>query len=292
MFLYHCITIKTKKMKPILFLSIISAFILTSCCDEKNTNAAEQSANQTQLIDSTNNSEYLTYATLWYQKSAELQAIYYQNFNLAKLMLDKYIKENRLKLKKKPRAIITDIDETVLDNSPYNANLILKGTSYNKETWNAWVNEKRAKALPGALEFLKYAQEKGIEIFYISNRNTNEIDPTIENLKNEHFPFADKEHMFFKTETSDKSIRRNKIAETHEIILLLGDNLRDFDEIFGNRGNDAGFNVTAENKNKFGSVFIVFPNPMYGEWEKHIYKGNFDKSDAEKKESRRQMLTK
>ena len=278
-------------MKKIIILSIAALFFWTSCCEEKKENVEEIIIKDS--VDTTLKSEHLVMATLWFQKSAEMQAIYYQNFKFAKMMLDEKMKENRFKIKKKkPKAIITDIDETILDNSPYNAGLIEKGTSYNKESWAIWVNEKRAKALPGALDFCNYAKEKGVEIFYVSNRSADRIDATVENMKNEGFPFADKEHMYLKTETSNKTDRRNNILENYDVILLLGDNLRDFDEIFGNRGEDFGFNVVDKNKDKFGTNFIVFPNPIYGEWEKAVYKGDFSISDEDKRKMRVDALDK
>lgn len=278
-------------MKKILILSLGVVLFITSCCKEKEVKVEKEIVKE--MSDTLNNSEHLSMATLWYQKAAEVKAIYYQNYNFAKTILDKNIKKDRFKLKKKmPKAIITDIDETVLDNSPYNASLILTGKSYNKESWKKWVDEKRAKALPGAVDFCNYAKEKSVEIFYVSNRSEKDIDATIENLIKEGFPYADKEHLFLKTKTSDKTERRNKILENYDVILYLGDNLRDFDETFGGRGSDFGFGITNENKETFGTKFIVFPNPMYGEWEKGFYNGDFSKSDKEKRQMRKDALIK
>lgn len=280
-------------MKKILVLSLSVIFFITSCCDDKATSTEKETIKEKKTVDTLLNSEHLSMATLWYQKSAELQAIYYQNYNLAKLMLEKSVKKNKFKIKKKkPLAIITDIDETILNNSPYSASLIINGTSYNKESWTNWVNEKRAKALPGAVGFFNYAKENGVEVFYLSNRSEKSTDATIENLKKEGFPYADKEHMYLKTTTSNKTDRRNKILEKYNVILYLGDNLRDFDEVFGGRGDDFGFGITKENKETFGSKFIIFPNPMYGEWEKGLYNGDFSKSNEEKRKMRREKLNK
>ncbi len=274
-------------MRNILLLSLGVVLFLSSCC--KN----EEVSVEKQKTDTLLNSEHLTMATLWYQKAAEVQAIYLQNFNLAKMLVEKNIKKDRLKIKKrKPKAIITDIDETILNNSPYTSSLILNGTSYKKDSWAKWVNKKRAKALPGAVDFCNFVKEKGIEIFYVSNRSAKSTDVTIENLKNEGFPFADKEHMFLKTKTSDKTERRNKILENFDVILYLGDNLRDFDETFAHRGDDFGFGITHENKETFGTKFIVFPNPMYGEWEKGFYNGDFSLPDTIKRKMRKDALIK
>ena len=93
---------------------------------------------------------------------------------------------------KKPLAIIADVDETVLDNSPYDGKLILNNTTYNRESWVEWGNLEIAEAIPGALEFLKYASEKNVEIFYISNRYSEQLDATVNNLKKLGFPDAKK----------------------------------------------------------------------------------------------------
>lgn len=274
-------------MKKFILFSFVTVFFITPCFAQNDENIEETIINN--AADTLLKSEHLSMATLWFQKSAENRALYYQTYAFAKIMLDKNLKESK---SKKPKAVITDIDETVLDNSPYNAGLIEKGASYDKESWAVWVNEKRAKALPGALDFCNYAKKNGVEVFYVSNRSAERIDATVENMINEKFPFADKDHMYLKTETSNKTDRRNSIAENYDVILLLGDNLRDFDEIFGGRGEDFGFKVVDKNKDKFGTKFIVFPNPIYGEWEKAVYKGDFSKSDEEKRKMRVDALDK
>jgi len=276
-------------MKKTILSFLVIALVFTSACKETEVENKEIISEDTTL-----RSEYLSQALVWYQKSAENRAIYYQNFNLAKSIIENSLKGGIFKkiLKSKPLAVITDIDETVLDNSAYNARLLENGTTYSSETWAEWVNEKKAKPLPGALDFCKYCKENGVEIFYVSNRHVDRIDPTIENLKNEGFPYADTAHVLLKTDSSNKTSRREKVAENHTIILYLGDNLRDFDEIFGGRGDDYGMNVVSENKDKFGTQFIIFPNPIYGEWEKPIYKGDFKKTLEEKRQMRKDVLEK
>jgi predicted secreted acid phosphatase len=69
-----------------------------------------------------------------------------------------------------------------------------------------------------------------------------------------------------KTNTSSKVPRRNEIMATHDVILLLGDNLSDLDGLFESRGADFGFGTVDSLVNLFGNRYIVFPNPMYGSW--------------------------
>ncbi len=278
-------------MKKLFFIVVIAVFALSSCCDkEKN---VEKDVIVTKDSSKISNSEHLVMATTWFQKSAEARAIYYQTFSYAKLVLDEKLKKDRFKIKKqKPKAIITDIDETVLNNSPYNARLIENGTHYNSETWTEWIQEKKAEALPGAVDFAHFVKEKGIEIFYISNRSVKNLQATLENLKNVGFPFADKQHILLKDKTSDKTARRDSVLKNYDVILYLGDNLRDFDENFKYAKKMNRNDSVTMHSNLFGAKYIAFPNPMYGEWEKAAYKGDFSISDTEKRKMRIDFLDK
>ena len=242
---------------------IIFAFILSAC-----------KTNVPVVENKINTQEQLVLATIWFNESAEMQASFIQNYKLAKLMIDKQLSSNK-EPEKKP-AVILDLDETVLNNAPYEYKLIVSQKAYTFESWTEWVNLAKAKALPGVLEFTNYAKSKGVEVFYVSNRQApDHIDATIKNLKGLNFPNADKEHVFLRTTTSDKTERRNNVSEKHEIILLIGDNLTDFSEIFANRGEDMGKIIVEKNKDLFGTKYIIMPNPMYGEWTKAIYRNSY-----------------
>ncbi len=95
--------------------------------------------------------------------------------------------------RKKP-AIVLDLDETVLDNSPHQAMSVKTGKGYPYK-WDDWINKAEAEALPGAIDFLKYTESKGVDIYYISNRKTNQLDATIKNLERVGAPQATKEHI-------------------------------------------------------------------------------------------------
>jgi len=279
-------------MKKIILAGAILIFTFSSCCDEKKETAEKEVIAIKDSVE-ISNSEHRVMGVLWFQKSAEAQAVYLQTYNFAKTELDNKLKKDRFKFaKKKPKAIITDIDETVLNNSPYNARLIANGTHYSPETWTEWVKEKKAKALPGAVDFMHYVKEKDIEIFYISNRSVNNLKSTLENLKNVGFPYADEKHILLKDKTSDKTARRNLVLRDYDVIMYLGDNLRDFDENFKYADKMNRNDSVDVRKDLFGSTYIVFPNPMYGEWEKAVYKGDFGKSDEEKRKMRTDALNK
>ncbi len=202
-------------------------------------------------------------STLYHQTAAEMRALSYQAFNLARYRLDQSLRKAGLS---KQQAVVVDIDETVLDNSPHQARLIMENKRY-PEYWAAWCNKAEANPLPGAVEFLNYAHEKGVEVFYVSNRHDSLRKPTLKNLRHLDFPSADDDHIFLKTTTSGKKERRDKISENHEIVLLIGDNLADFSEVFEGGTILERFENADKYKDAFGSRFIVLPNAMYGDWE-------------------------
>jgi 5'-nucleotidase (lipoprotein e(P4) family) len=233
------------------------------------------------------NSEHLTQSVLWYQESDEMVALYYQGYNFARIMLDSYLKKSNSKKKK---AVIVDIDETVLNNSPYEAWLVKNDSSYSKSNWTQWVNKSLADTIPGALSFLNYAKSCGVEVFYISNRGKAEIEPTMKNLNYFGFPYVDENHLLFKTDkNSSKEIRRLAVANDYEIILLCGDNLADFSIAFDDRKGSSFTDSVNKYKAEFGRRFIMLPNPMYGDWEKTIY-GKQDSTSALKDSVRKSIL--
>lgn len=219
-----------------------------------------------QAIGQKTNNDHLLNATIWYQRSGEMKALCYQAYNLAQLRLDQTLsKPLSGKL-----AIVVDIDETVLDNSPFEARCIVNKTVYPKG-WSEWIAESNAVAIPGAVEFLNYTTSKNVEVFYISNRKVDEMQATIINLKKAGFPLADEKHLMLKTSTSNKEERRLNLLKTHNIIMLIGDNLNDFTNIFEKRCPYERNFITDSVRNEFGKRFIVLPNPMYGDWESSLF---------------------
>lgn len=225
--------------------------------------------------------DYSISALLWQQNAAEYRALAYQAFNVAKIQLDDIL-ENKTEYKK-PLAIVTDIDETVLNNSPYNGKLIELNVEYDKTSWLEWGSKKKAKAVPGSLNFFKYAQSKGVKVFYVSNRYDVQKSETLENLQQLGFPFSDEAHILLRTDDSGKESRRLKIKESYEIIMLLGDNLSDFSDVFDNQSTNVRNNKVDSLMVYFGSKFIVLPNAIYGDWEtKGILENNYDWTNFQK----------
>ena len=213
--------------------------------------------------------DHLILATLWYQKSAEMRALYYQCFRNAEIALAENLAWADGVL---PPAVVLDIDETVLDNSPFQGWQVMESKSFNNDDWRRWVELACAAALPGAVEFTRYADSLGVEVFYVSNRTVQEMGPTIENMTALGFANADSMHMLLKETSSSKVERRAKIGNDYDIILLIGDNLADFSGIYEDRGDDLGFAAVEADRELFGSQYIILPNPMYGNWLNELMK--------------------
>jgi predicted secreted acid phosphatase len=135
-------------------------------------------------------------AELWFQTSAEYRALSYQTYRMAEMQFDRWsdILEKRADGKAylpgsvRPVAIVLDLDETVIDNSGFQAFCARQGTSFNDELWLAWVefqglNEKAGPAVPGAPEFLRKVEAMGVTPIYISNRNVGQEGSTINVLR-------------------------------------------------------------------------------------------------------------
>jgi 5'-nucleotidase (lipoprotein e(P4) family) len=223
------------------------------------------------------NLDYTTGGVLYTQKAAEYRALAYQAFNLARLRLDADLDKNNVKRlpkaeRKLPRAIVVDIDETVLDNSPSNAKQIVTNTSFNTKDWYAWGEMRNAKAVPGAVDFLNYAVSKGVKIFYISNRDDVQLQATIDNLNRVGFKDVSPDRVLLrKNGESPKGPRRDVVSSTHRIVMLMGDNLDDFSSAFERKSIADRFAEVDRVRDTWGNRFIVLPNAMYGTWENAIY---------------------
>jgi len=264
-------------MKKQIYALFVLALTLGSCSNSNSTITTPQ--------DQQN--DYLTMSTLWYQRASECRALYYQAFYFAKHSLVANLADSK---NDKPKAVVVDIDETVLDNSPFEAYSIRTGKAFSPKLWKEWTAKAACRATPGALEFLKFAESKGVETFYISNRKVDETVVTLKNLKALGFPFADEAHILLKTNTSVKAVRRDKVSETHDILILAGDNIGDFDELFENRSKGFGFETVDAHKEDFGKRYIVLPNPMYGSWESVAFKGQKGLNPEQKNELRKEAL--
>ena len=218
------------------------------------------------------------WSSAFQQRAAEYKALCLQAFNIARLRVDEALREPTAK----PKVIITDIDETFLDNSPYAVHQALAGKDYDAASWLEWTSKGHADTLWGSFSFFNYAASKNIEIFYVTNRDEKDRTGTLNNLLHFHFPFADNDHLIVRQTSSSKEERRQTIAATHDIILLLGDNLADFSDLFDKKNEEERNKNVQALADEFGKKFIVLPNFNYGGWEDAIYLNSRNWTPAQK----------
>ena len=173
---------------------------------------------------------------------------------------------------REPLAVIVDVDETMLDNTAYQARLVRDGIdAFDDVTWAAWVEERKATALPGAVEFAREAHDQGVTVFYVTNRKAAGFTATLANMRAVGFPMPDDGSTLMVIDeargwTSDKTIRRREVDRTHRVVLTIGDNLGDF--IGGvNVDNSARAALVEPYEAWWGERWFMIPNPAYGSWE-------------------------
>lgn len=218
------------------------------------------------------------YSVLYQQLSPEFKALCYQSYNIARMRLDMALGKPH----EKPLAIVTDVDETILDNTRYEVNRILANKEFDEASWGEWVSRGIADSVPGAPSFFQYAASKGVEVFYITNRGGREKEGTISNLKKLGYPFIDEAHIKFRENTSVKQLRREPILAQYDVVLLIGDNLADFNALFDKRTLDERNRSMRSIANDLGDKFILIPNVQYGDWEQALFGYNYRLTAAEK----------
>ena len=242
-------------------------------------------------------------AVLWTQTSIEHELIYRQIFASATRQLDVALADptwDALPLPPRnlsglPAAVVVDIDETVLDNVPLNARDIVNNQVYGYDRWNTWVDQAKAQALPGAVEFLQAADKKGITVYYITNREHSQVQATVNNLRLRGFPVAHNEQVLAASTPTGhceqagygKNCRRQWVASHARVLMLAGDSFGDFVQ--------AEHNTLAEQRKAatpylawLGQRWFLLPNPTYGNWYSAPY-GDQEKLPFERKRQLKQQ---
>jgi 5'-nucleotidase (lipoprotein e(P4) family) len=248
-------------------------------------------------------------AVLWMQRSEEYRATTETIYRAAADKLDALLKDKRVDalvpeergpgkaLASLKPAVILDVDETVLDNSPYQARLIRDNREYSDPTWDLWVAEKKAKAVPGVVDFAKAASAKGITLLYLSNRAVHLKDATIANLKAVGLPVAS-DAVFLGLGTvvkdceqngTEKNCRRRLAGQDYRVLMQFGDQLGDFVQVLANTP-DARGKLLADYHDWFGERWWMLPNPSYGGWEPAQFNNAWDQPRDARRAAKREAL--
>ena len=225
-------------------------------------------------------------AVLWMQRSIEYRALSETVFRAATERLDAALADTSWDAlvaaertaagdaSSLPPAVILDIDETVLDNSAYQARLVVDGQEFTDPAWDAWVEERKAIPVPGAVAFTQAAAAKGITVFYVSNRSAALTDATLDNLRSQGLP-VQHDGVFLglglqvpgcEQAGSGKTCRRQLVGRTHRVLMQFGDQLGDFVQPAANTPA-LREELHGQYRDWFGARWWVLPNPSYGAWE-------------------------
>ncbi|MEI7036805.1 5'-nucleotidase, lipoprotein e(P4) family [Fulvimonas yonginensis] len=246
-------------------------------------------------------------AVAWSQTAIEHDLIYLQTYRDAQTRLlaaladphwdalakaDRVVPADGLK-----PAVILDVDETVLDNSPYQARLVRSGSEFNEADWAAWCKEARARALPGVVEFTRFAARHGIEVIYLSNRAKDLDQATLANLRAAGLPVAGPQSFLglgtfvegCEQVGSEKGCRRQLVARHHRVLMQFGDQLGDFVDVLPNTP-EGRKRVVAPYLNWIGERWFVLPNPSYGSWEPALFDNDWQAPREERRRRKMQAL--
>jgi 5'-nucleotidase (lipoprotein e(P4) family) len=214
----------------------------------------------------------LTMAVAWKQTAAEYRALYHQGFNLATQKVKDALKNHGKD--DKPLAILTDLDDTLLLPLNYWGLLVESGKDFFDDAiWDAWIPKYEMQPAPGALDFLKYCGDNGVEVYYVTNRDQGEdtFKFALESIKRLGFPYADENHLTVLIETSNKEEAQSAVAEKFDVVCYLGDSLNDFKRSYYVKDVNERISLMETDKALFGDKFIIFPNPTDGHWIRAIF---------------------
>jgi 5'-nucleotidase (lipoprotein e(P4) family) len=292
-------------LRPTALAFAFAVFALSGCRSVPTTDAPPVTAQaaQTAAVSADDNLN----ATVWMQRSAEYRGVTESLYRAAAMRLDAALAdpewdaldpaERTNPARGLPPAVIVDVDETVLDNSPYQARLIRDGREYDEVSWDAWVQQKAARPVPGAVEFARAASARGVTMLYITNRAEHLGAPTLENLRAAGLPVKD-DSVFLglgsfvedcEQEGSEKLCRRLWAGRNYRILMQFGDQLGDFAQISVNTPNDRAA-LFERHRSWFGERWWMLPNPTYGSWEPAVFNNAWNEPREARRARKREAL--
>lgn len=227
-------------------------------------------------------------SVLWYQTSAEFRANSLQTYRQATDLLSKATRDKQWTVwpqanaAQLPPAIIVDIDETILDNSPAAAQDVLTNAAFSTASWDRWVSLAKAEAVPGAVAFVNTAEAMGVKVLYISNRECAkrpgnpsacpQKEDTYKNLQAVGISQISPSQIWLKAEqqdwTSEKESRRQLAMQSYRIIMSVGDDFGDFlPNVKKNITPAQRAALVDEYQAHWGTKFFMLTNPTYGSWD-------------------------
>jgi 5'-nucleotidase (lipoprotein e(P4) family) len=238
-------------------------------------------------------------ATLWTQRAIEYKGNALTVFALARIRLDEAMAdkswtaapvEQKGDFANLPPAVILDVDETLVDNSLYQAWMLKTNATFSIKTWNEFCAAQVSRAIPGAVEFTKYADSKNVKVFYITNRGVETEKDTRENMQKLGFPMGGNVDTFLMQNKKEgwgsaKGTRRAVVTKDYRVLLNIGDNFGDFDDRYRTSEADRMKAYEADMA-YWGKQWLMLPNPTYGSFDSATYGHDFKKPVAEQRKAK------
>lgn len=231
-------------------------------------------------------------AVLWQTTSAEYQVLARSIYASAQAQLERALADanwtalpsQQDNYQRLPPAVIMDIDETVIDTSAFQSQLVRDQARFSSRPWRQWQERNQPSAVPGAVEFIAAAESRGVKIFFVTNRDHATEETTRRNLAAIGLSLPnDLDTVLCRSErtdwSNDKESRRRFIAQSYRVVMMFGDDLGDFISEF--RLLPAARLAAALKRGQWGSRWFMLPNPMYGSWEGSLYDFRTDLSPDE-----------
>ena len=242
-------------------------------------------------------------ATLWTQRSVEYKANALTVFALARLRLDEALAdknwtaapaEQKADYQALPPAVVLDVDETLLDNSRYQVWMLKNDQTFSTKSWNQFCAAQISTAIPGAVEFTKYAESKGVKVFYITNRGVETEKDTRENMARLGFPMGGNVDTFLMQGenpewSSAKGTRRAVVTRDYRVLLNIGDNFGDFDDRYRTSESERA-KAFESDMVYWGRQWLMIANPTYGSFDTATYGHDFKKPREEQRKAKWDVL--
>lgn len=178
----------------------------------------------------------------------------------------------------KPFAAVFDADETLIWNLGPMRHFAEKGTAFDPKVWDQWekAGAGKAVAMPGSVEMVNRLRAAGIIVIANTNRSAGNAQGSEDTLRAAGLgEFKHGETLFLMGDDaggSSKDPRRATIASKYCVIILGGDQLGDFSQQFNVRDLPAAQRMalatSAAAATLWDKGWFLFPNPVYGPWEK------------------------
>ena len=232
----------------------------------------------------------------WVESAAEYDALTLQTYQNASRHLDELIEDKsatalpgQADMAELPTAVILDVDETSLSNVEFQ--VYIDG-NFSHEAFDKWQHNNPSRRIEGAPEFVQAARDRGVTVFFITNRPCHERDFAPGPCPQEAITLQDLAEADIETDTDhlllvgeepewnrEKRFRQELVARDYRVIMLIGDDLGDFLPCTRAKPVAPCTVATAEGRRRmimeyseyWGVRWHVLPNPMHGSWSSFIY---------------------